>query len=80
MTPKNELERITLDTNIMAGKPTIRDTRVTVGTILGLLASGCSSEEILKEYPYLEAEDIRQSLSYAAWRISEESDVPLRTV
>jgi uncharacterized protein (DUF433 family) len=75
----HDLQRITLDPKIMGGKPTIRDTRVTVGTILGLLASGCSPEEILKEYPYLEADDIQQSLSYAAWRVSEESDLPFKT-
>ena len=75
----NELDRITLDPKIMGGRATIRNTRVTVGTVLGLLASGCSTDEILKEYPYLEAEDIRQSLSFAAWRMSEESDVPFKT-
>jgi uncharacterized protein (DUF433 family) len=75
----HELQRITLDPKIMGGKPTIRNTRVTVGTILGLLGSGCSTQEILQEYPYLELEDIQQALSYAAWRMSEESDVPLKT-
>lgn len=50
--------------------------RVTVGTIVGLIASGATSEEILADYPYLEAEDISAALSYAAWR-SEEIDVPL---
>jgi uncharacterized protein (DUF433 family) len=49
---------------------------VTVGTIVGLLASGHSHEEILKEYPYLEGDDIQAALSYAAWR-SEEVEVPL---
>jgi uncharacterized protein (DUF433 family) len=50
--------------------------RVTVGTIVGLLASGHGDEAILKAYPYLEEEDIRQALAYAAWR-SEEVEVPL---
>jgi uncharacterized protein (DUF433 family) len=45
--------------------------RVTVGTIVGLLASGHSREEILRLYPYLEADDISAALSYAAWRVEE---------
>ena len=49
----------------MGGKPCIRGMRVTVGTILGLLASGRSEDEILKAYPYLEREDIRAALTYA---------------
>jgi uncharacterized protein (DUF433 family) len=52
--------------------------RVTVGTILGLLASGRSTDEILQAYPYLEADDIRAALAYAAWR-TEEVEVPVRT-
>jgi len=62
-----KLERITLDPEIMGGKPTIRDTRVTVGTILGLLAMGCTEQKILDEYPYLESQDIQQALEFAAW-------------
>ncbi len=73
------LDRITIDPNIMCGKPTIRNTRVTIGTILGLLASGVETKEILQNYPYLEAEDIKQALSFAAWKFSEEIDVPLKT-
>lgn len=61
----HELTRITLDPAVMGGKPCIRGLRVTVGTILGLLATGRSREEILKSYPYLESEDIDQSLAYA---------------
>ena len=60
----------------MGGKPCIRGLRVTVGTIVGLVAAGRSHEEILRLYPYLEAEDIREALSYAAWRV-EEREVPL---
>ncbi len=71
-----EFERIRFDSRIMGGKPCIRDTRVTVGAILGLLASGRTSEDILHAYPYLEAEDIFAALAYAAWR-SEELDIPL---
>jgi uncharacterized protein (DUF433 family) len=50
--------------------------RVTVGTIVGLLAAGHSEDEILGAYPYLERDDIREALSYAAWRV-EEIEVPL---
>jgi len=71
-----QLDRITFDPNVMGGKPCLRGMRVTVGTIVGLIASGASPEEILADYPYLEAEDITAALSYAAWR-SEEIDVPL---
>lgn len=70
-----ELKRITMDPEVMGGKPCIRGLRVTVGTIVGLIASGHSEEEILKLYPYLELEDLREALSYAAWRV-EEIEVP----
>ena len=71
-----DLNRITLDPRVMGGKPCVRGLRVTVGTIVGLLASGHTHEEILKDYPYLVEEDIQAALSYAAWR-SEEVEVPL---
>ena len=70
------IDRIHVDPAIMAGRPCIRDTRVTVGAILGLLASGHSESEILSLYPYLQADDLRAALAYAAWRV-EESDVDL---
>lgn len=73
-----QFNRITFDPAVMGGKPCIRSQRVTVGMVLGLLAAGRSREEILKAYPYLEAEDIDQCLAYAAWRM-EERDVPLTT-
>ena len=60
------LQRITRDPAVMGGHPCIRGMRVTVGTILGLLAAGRTNEEILQAYPYLEADDIRAALSYAA--------------
>ncbi|HEV2200594.1 MAG TPA: DUF433 domain-containing protein [Bryobacteraceae bacterium] len=69
------LDRITRDPEVMGGKPCIRGLRVTAGMIVGLVAAGHSREEILKAYPYLEDEDIRQALAYAAWRI-EEIEVP----
>ena len=68
--------RITFDPAVMGGKPCIRGLRVTVSTIVGLLAARRSAEEILEAYPYLEREDIDQSLAYAAWRL-EEREVPL---
>jgi len=70
------LKRITFDPNVMGGKPTIRGLRVTVGMIIGLIAAGHNNEEILKAYPYLEADDIREALTYAAWRV-EEIELPL---
>jgi len=71
-----DLDRITLNPDVMGGKPCIRGLRLTGGTILGLLAAGRTRDEILKAYPYLEPEDIDQCLAYAAWRM-EERDVPL---
>jgi uncharacterized protein (DUF433 family) len=71
-----QLNRITRDARVMGGKPCIRGMRVTVGTIVGLVAAGRSRDEILREYPYLEADDIAEALSYAAWR-AEEVEVPL---
>ena len=70
------IERITLDPSIMGGKPCIRGMRVTVGTLLGLLAGGHSRERILEAYPYLEPPDIDAALAYAAWRM-EEREEPL---
>jgi len=70
------LDRITRNPEVMGGKPCLRGMRVTVGTVVGLVASGHSNVEILTAYPYLEEEDIRQALGYAAWRV-EEIEVPL---
>jgi uncharacterized protein (DUF433 family) len=67
----DQLDRITLDPQIMGGKPCLRGMRVTVGTIVGLIAAGRTHEEILAAYPYLEREDIVQALTYAAWRAEE---------
>lgn len=71
-----KLDRITFDPRVMGGKPCIRGMRVTVGMIVEMIAVGYSTERILQAYPYLEAEDIRESLLYAAWR-AQELDVPL---
>jgi uncharacterized protein (DUF433 family) len=69
------LSRITFDPQVIGGKPCIRGMRVTVGTIVGLVASGKTVDEVLADYPYLERKDILEALSYAAWR-SEEREVP----
>ena len=70
------LTRITFDPKVMGGKPCIRGMRVTVGMIVGMIASGQTKESLLRLYPYLEAEDIDEALSYAAWR-AEEIEVPV---
>ena len=66
-----KLTRITFDPAVMGGKACIRGLRMTVGTVVGLLAAGRSHEEILRAYPYLEREDIDQALAYAAWRVED---------
>ena len=73
MTP---LSRITLDPDVMGGRPCIRGLRITVGTIVGLVASGRTIPEILSAYPYLEERDVREALTYAAWRV-QDTEVPL---
>jgi uncharacterized protein (DUF433 family) len=70
------LKRITFNPNVIGGQPTIRGLRVTVGMIVGLIAASHNKKDILEAYPYLEEEDIRQALAYAAWRV-EEIEVPL---
>ena len=71
------LDRITIDPAVMGGKPCVRGMRVTVGMITGLVASGVSFQEILELYPYLDEEDIKAALTYAAWR-SEEREFALQ--
>jgi uncharacterized protein (DUF433 family) len=71
----HNLTRITFNPEVMGGKPCIRGMRVTVGTIVGLVASGKTVDEVLADYPYLEREDILEALSHAAWR-DEEQKVP----
>ena len=66
------LTRITIDPEVMGGKPCIRGMRVTVGTIVGFIATGKTVEDILAEYPYLEHDDVMEALSYAAWRAEEK--------
>lgn len=71
-----QFTRITLDPEIMGGKPCIRGMRVTVGMVVGLVATGYSAEKIIQAYPYLETEDIKEALAFAAWRV-EEIEVPI---
>jgi len=68
-----KFERITIDPKICTGKPCIRELRFPVSRLLGLLASGETREDILKEYPYLETEDIDEALRYAAFLAEEET-------
>jgi uncharacterized protein (DUF433 family) len=70
------LDRITHDPQVMGGRPCIRGLRVTVGTIVGLLAAGQTESEILSAYPYLEPGDVQAALAYAAWR-TQETELPL---
>jgi len=69
-------DRISFDSNVMGGKACIRGMRVTVSLVLNLVANGMTTDEIIDAYPYLEKDDIRQALQYAAW-LSEESVHPI---
>ncbi|MEI2577933.1 DUF433 domain-containing protein [Scytonema sp. PRP1] len=66
------LDRITFDPHIMAGQACIRGMRVPVSLILNLVANRKTVTEIIEDYPYLEPEDIQQSLMYAAWLAPEQ--------
>ena len=72
----SDLPRITSSPRVMGGKPCIRGMRVTVSTVVGLVAAGHTRAEILEFYPYLEEEDIREALQFAAWRAGEV-EIPL---
>jgi uncharacterized protein (DUF433 family) len=65
-------DRITFDSNVMGGRACIRGMRLTVSLILNLVANGLGEREIIADYPYLEPQDVRQALAYAAW-LAEES-------
>ena len=67
------LERITFNPDIMGGRACLRGLRVTVALVLNLVANGATTEDILRDYPYLELEDIRQVLRYAASRETGQS-------
>jgi len=71
-----EFERITFNPNVMGGKASIRGLRVTVSLVVNLVANGMSQQEIIEAYPYLETDDVRQALRYAAW-LAEETLHPL---
>ncbi len=70
--PATKFERITVDPEVMGGKPCIRGLRFPVSRLLGLLAAGEQAQEILAEHPYLEAGDIQAALTYAAALAEEE--------
>ncbi len=67
-----KLDRITIDLNLCLGQPTIRGMRITISVILKMLASGKSTQEVLKAYPELQPEDVRQAMQYAAWIVSDQ--------
>lgn len=71
-------QRITSAPDIMGGKACIRGMRITVSLIVNLVANGMSFDEILAEYPDLEAEDIQEALRYAAWAADDLVYVPAR--
>ena len=72
MGKENLLNRITVNPEVMVGKPTIRGLRITVEQILKALAGGVTVEELLEDYPELEREDIQAALVYASELVNEE--------
>lgn len=66
------LDRIKIDPKVFGGRPCIRGMRFPVSKVLDLVASGMTHKQILDDYPYLEREDIKQALKYAAWVVKEE--------
>jgi uncharacterized protein (DUF433 family) len=66
------LDRITFDPGKMGGRACIRGLRITVATVVSLVAEGVPTQETLSDYPELVAEDSRQALSYAAWLTRKE--------
>ncbi len=70
------LERITIDPQIRSGKPCIRGTRITVGDLLEYLAGGMTEEEILRDFPSLERDDLRAALAFAAARERRLAESP----
>lgn len=71
--PTTRFERITVNPDVMGGKPCIRGLRFPVSRLLGLLAAGEDAQSILAEYPYLEPEDIQEALAYAAALAEEQA-------
>lgn len=66
------IPEISVDPQVMGGKPCIRGTRVTVGTIVGQLGAGTSRDRLLEMYPYITREQVDACLRFAAWRSREE--------
>ena len=71
-----DFDRITFDPKIMGGRACIRGMRITVSLVVNLISNGLTIKEILEDYPYLEEEDIKQSLRYVAW-LAEEAVHPM---
>ncbi len=69
------LDRITVNPNVCSGKPTIRGLRITVDFILKLIGDGYTAEDIVREYPELEKDDVYQAAKYAAWLANETTVV-----
>jgi len=72
------LKRITMNPDVMLGKPTIRGMRITVEQIIEALAGGITVQELLSDYPQLETEDILAALAYASELVSEERVFPVQ--
>jgi uncharacterized protein (DUF433 family) len=70
-----QFNRITFDPLVMGGRACIRGLRVTVALVVNLVANGMNAAQIVKEYPYLEEEDVRQALHYAAWLADESIQI-----
>lgn len=77
MTEKQMLERITVNPNVMVGKPVIKGTRLTVEYIVGLLAHGATFEEIMEEYDGIAVEDIQACLLFATKSLESTAFMPL---
>jgi len=65
-------KRITFNPNIMGGQACIRGIRIPVSLVINLVANGMTTDEIIKEYPSLEPEDIKEALQYASWLAKDE--------
>ncbi len=66
-----QFKRVTFDSQIMGGQACIRGMRIPVSLLVNLVANGMTNEQIIEEYPSIEAEDIKESLQYAAWLASD---------
>jgi uncharacterized protein (DUF433 family) len=73
-----QFDRVTVDPAVLGGKPCIRGLRISVGMVVRMVAAGKTTEQIISEYPYLEAEDIRQALAYSAALAENEYHLAFR--